>query len=63
MEYLDCVDSSGFCLSVGILVLALSFGLIACVIQTSSKKITEALVGLHDLLDLLTHGVVEKSPI
>jgi len=38
------------------------YGLIACVIQTSSKKITEALAGLHDLLDLLTHGVVEKIP-
>ena len=38
------------------------FGLIACIIQTSSKKITEALTGLHDLLDLLTHGVVEKIP-
>ncbi len=38
------------------------FGLIACIIQTSSKKIAEALVGLHDLLDLLTHGVVEKIP-
>ena len=38
------------------------FGLIACIIQTSSKKITEALAGLHDLLDLLTHGVVEKIP-
>ena len=37
-------------------------GLIACIIQTSSKKITEALVGLHDLLDLLTNGVVEKIP-
>ena len=38
------------------------FGLIACIIQTLSKKITEALAGLHDLLDLLTHGVVEKIP-
>ena len=38
------------------------FGLLACVIQTSSKKITEALAGLHNLLDLLTHGVVEKIP-
>ncbi len=38
------------------------YGLIACIIQTTSKKITEALVGLHDLLDLLTHGVVEKIP-
>ena len=38
------------------------YGLIACIIQTSSKKITEALTGLHDLLDLLTHGVVEKIP-
>jgi len=38
------------------------FGLIASIIQTSSKKITEALAGLHDLLDLLTHGVVEKIP-
>ena len=38
------------------------FGLIACIIQTSSKKITEALVGLHDLLDLLTHGMVGKIP-
>ena len=38
------------------------FGLIACIIQTSSKKITEALAGLHDLLDLLTHGVAEKIP-
>ena len=38
------------------------YGLIACIIQTSSKKITEALAGLHDLLDLLTHGVVEKIP-
>ena len=38
------------------------FGLIACIIKTSSKKITEALAGLHDLLDLLTHGVVEKIP-
>lgn len=37
-------------------------GLTACIIQTSSKKITEALTGLHDLLDLLTHGVVEKIP-
>ena len=37
-------------------------GLIACIIQTSSKKITEALAGLHDLLDILTHGVVEKIP-
>ena len=27
-----------------------------------AKKITEALAGLHDLLDLLTHGVVEKIP-
>ena len=38
------------------------YGLIACIIQITSKKITEALVGLHDLLDLLTHGVVEKIP-
>ena len=38
------------------------FGLIACIIQTSSKKITEALAGIHDLLDLLTNGVVEKIP-
>ena len=38
------------------------YGLIACIIQTSSKKITEALAGLHDLLDLLTHGVVDKIP-
>jgi len=38
------------------------YGLIACIIQISSKKITEALAGLHDLLDLLTHGVVEKIP-
>ena len=38
------------------------YGLIACIIQTTSKKITEALAGLHDLLDLLTHGVVEKIP-
>jgi len=38
------------------------YGLIACIIQTSSKKITEALAGLHGLLDLLTHGVVEKIP-
>ena len=38
------------------------FGLIASIVQTSSKKITEALAGLHDLLDLLTHGVVEKIP-
>ena len=38
------------------------YGLIACIIQTTSKKITEALVGLHDLLDLLTRGVVEKIP-
>ena len=38
------------------------YGLIACIIQTTSKKITEALVRLHDLLDLLTHGVVEKIP-
>ena len=38
------------------------YGLIACIIQTTSKKITEALTGLHDLLDLLTHGVVEKIP-
>ena len=53
-------------------VLVLSFGwytgfgilysLIVCIIQISSKKITEALTGLHDLLDLLTHGVVEKIP-
>ena len=33
------------------------YGLIACIIQTSSKKITAALAGLHDLL-----GVVEKIP-
>ena len=39
-----------------------TFGLIASIIHTSSKKITEALAGLHDLLDLLTHGVVEKFP-
>ena len=38
------------------------FGLIASIIQTSSKKITEALTGLHDLLDLMAHGVVEKIP-
>ena len=38
------------------------YGLIACIIQISSKKITEALAGLHGLLDLLTHGVVEKIP-
>jgi hypothetical protein len=38
------------------------FGLIASIVQTSSKKITEALAGLHDLLDLITHGVVEKIP-
>jgi hypothetical protein len=38
------------------------FGLIACIIQTTSKKITEALAGIHELLDLLTHGVVEKIP-
>ena len=37
-------------------------GLIACIIQISRKKITEALAGIHDLLDLLTHGVVEKIP-
>jgi len=40
----------------------LLYGLIASIIQTSSKKVTEALAGLHDLLDLLTHGVVEKIP-
>ena len=28
----------------------------------ASKKITEALAGLHGLIDLLTHGVVEKIP-
>ena len=39
-----------------------TFGLIASIIKISSKKITEALAGLHDLLDLLTHGVVEKIP-
>ena len=38
------------------------YGLIACIIQTTSKKLAEALAGLHDLLDLLTHGVVEKIP-
>jgi len=38
------------------------YGLIACIIQISRKKITEALAGIHDLLDLLTHGVVEKIP-
>ena len=38
------------------------YGLIACIIQISSKKITEALAGLHGLLDLLTRGVVEKIP-
>ena len=38
------------------------FGLLASIIQTTSKKIIEALAGLHDLLDLLTHGVVEKIP-
>ena len=38
------------------------YSLLACIIQISSKKITEALAGLHDLLDLLTHGVVEKIP-
>jgi len=37
-------------------------GLSACIIQVSSKKITEALAGLNGLLDLLTHGVVEKIP-
>ena len=37
-------------------------GLIASIIQTTSKKLSEALAGLHDLLDLLTHGVVEKIP-
>ena len=38
------------------------YGLIACIIQTTSKKITAALAGVHDLLDLLTHGVVDKIP-
>jgi len=38
------------------------YGLIACIIQTSSNKIIQALAGLHGLLDLLTHGVVEKIP-
>jgi Na+/H+-dicarboxylate symporter len=38
------------------------FGLIASIIQTTSKKITEALAGIHELFDLLTHGVVEKIP-
>ena len=38
------------------------YGLIACIIHIISKKLTEALAGLHDLLDLLTRGVVEKIP-
>lgn len=38
------------------------FGLIASIIQITSKKITEALAGIHELIDLLTHGVVEKIP-
>ena len=38
------------------------YGLIASIIHTTSKKLTEALTGLHGLLDLLTHGVVEKIP-
>ena len=38
------------------------YGLIASIIHISSKKLMEALIGLHDLLDLLTHGVVEKIP-
>ena len=37
-------------------------GLITCIIHTTSKKLAEALTGLHGLLDLLTHGVVEKIP-
>ena len=37
-------------------------GLIASTVQTTNKKTSEALAGLHDLLDLLTHGVVEKFP-
>ena len=36
------------------------YGLIACIIQTSSKKIAEALIGLHDLLDLLMTLMVLK---
>ena len=61
MEHLDCVNSPGFIFRLVYLVGTI-FGLIACIIQTTSKKITEALTGLHDLLDLLTHGVVEKIP-
>lgn len=38
------------------------YGLVACTIHITSKKLTEALTGLHGLLDLLTHGVVEKIP-
>ena len=38
------------------------YGLSACIIHIASKKITEALAGLHGLIDLLTHGVVEKIP-
>jgi len=38
------------------------YALIACIIHITSKKLTEALAGLHDLLDLLTHGVVKKIP-
>ena len=37
-------------------------GLVTSIIQTTRKKLSEALAGLHDLLDLLAHGVVEKIP-
>ena len=43
-------------------VFGILFGLIASIIHTIRKKIVEALTGLHSLLDLLTHGVVEKIP-
>ncbi|MCH8157866.1 MAG: hypothetical protein IID18_09000 [Nitrospinae bacterium] len=37
-------------------------GLGACVIHTTGTKLAEAMTGLHNLLDLLTRGVVEKIP-
>ncbi|KMP10297.1 hypothetical protein UR09_06710 [Candidatus Nitromaritima sp. SCGC AAA799-A02] len=37
-------------------------GLAACAVHTTGKKISEAVAGIHGLLDLLTRGMVEKIP-
>ena len=37
-------------------------GLIACTLWVAGKKLKEALLGLHDLLDILANGVVASYP-